>query len=146
MLPDARSGSSPDMNPSLPRHWPRAGVFRTEFADPSEGISVKSFLLLLAGFVVGGIAAVMLAGPVATGVGAGFGVATGLQAGACLTVEAAKEKGLITAEQVGEVLQAAAQLIADTNVPESPGTDSGAPMSDADCQAVVARLKAAGEK
>ena len=109
---------------------------------------MKSFLLLLAGFILGGIAAVMLAGPVATGVATGIGVATGLQAGACLTVEAAKEKGLITAEQVGEVLEAAGRLIADTDVPADGGTlarGSGAPKNDADCQAVVAKLKAAGK-
>ncbi len=110
---------------------------------------MKSFLLLLAGFVLGGIAAVMLAGPVATGVGAGIGIATGLQAGACLTVEAAKEKGLITAEQVGEVLQAAGRLIADTNVQADsggPATGPEAPKTDADCQAVVAKLKAAASQ
>ena len=109
---------------------------------------MKSFLLLLAGFILGGIAAVMLAGPVATGVATGIGVATGLQAGACLTVEAAKEKGLITAEQVGEVLEAAGRLIADTDVPADSGTlatGPGAPKNDADCQAVVAKLKAAGK-
>jgi hypothetical protein len=65
-----------------------------------------------------------------------------LQAGACLTIEAAKEKGFITAEQVGDVLQAAGRLIADTEIP----ADSGAPASDADCQAVVARLKATAAK
>ena len=110
---------------------------------------MKSFLLLLAGFVLGGIAAVMLAGPVATGVATGIGVATGLEAGACLTVEAAKEKGFITAEQVAEVLEAAGRLIAETDVPPDPGSPAaapGGPANDADCQAVVAKLREAGKQ
>jgi hypothetical protein len=51
-----------------------------------------------------------------TGIGAGAGVATGLQAGVCLAVEAAKEQGLITAAQVDQALNATGEQLASTEI------------------------------
>ena len=104
---------------------------------------MKNFLLVVVGAIIGGIATFILASPLLTGVGAGVGVATGLKAGACLTVEAAKDKGLITSEQVAEVLQAAGGQLATTDV-SSDG--SGFKLDDAACQKVIADLKNAANK
>lgn len=89
---------------------------------------------------MGGIVTFVTTSGLLTGVGAGVGIATGFQAGACLTVEAAKEKGFISADQVAEVLQGAGQQIAMIRVDVNSDTS---PMGDAACQAVVAKLKAA---
>jgi hypothetical protein len=103
---------------------------------------VKSFLLILLGLVIGAIAGVFLLSPFILGIGTGVGVATGLKAGACLTVEAAKEAGFITPEQVGEVLDAAIQTIASTEI-ETAETLANA---DAECAKVVEELKAAASR
>lgn len=103
---------------------------------------MKNFLIFLLGTAVGGIASFVFASMLFTGIGAGVGVATGLQAGACLTVEAAKDQGLITAEQVDEVLIAAGKQIASE---EYAGTAT-APSNDLDCEKVVAQLKEAAKK
>ncbi len=103
---------------------------------------MKNFLIFLLGAVVGGIASFAIASVLFTGIGAGVGVATGLQAGACLTVEAAKDQGLITAEQVDEILIAAVKQIAS----EEYAGAATAPSSDLDCEKVVAQLKEAAKK
>lgn len=100
---------------------------------------MKSFLFVLLGFILGGIVGVLGGGAIGTGVGAGAGIVTGLQAGACMTVEAAKEKGLITAEQVDQILAAAA----DTMKGQADVAGTAFAGSDAECQAVVAELKQA---
>jgi hypothetical protein len=95
---------------------------------------MKGFLLFLVGGIVGAVATFF----VAVGVGAGAGIVTGVKAGACLTVEAAKEQGLISQDQVNQVLTAAAKQIADsgTEVPDITG-------GDAACQTFIAELKQA---
>ncbi len=100
---------------------------------------MKSLLLILLGLVIGAIAGVFLLSPFVLGIGTGVGVATGLEAGACLTVEAAKEAGFITAEQVGEVLNAAIRTIAATEIENAAALSAG----DAECAKVVDKLKAA---
>jgi hypothetical protein len=103
---------------------------------------MKTFLVFILGAIVGGIACIVLASGLFTGIGAGFGIATGLQAGACLTAEAAREQGLITTEQVDEVLVAAGKLITSEEY-AGTATASG---SDLDCEKVVAQLKEAAKK
>ncbi len=103
---------------------------------------MKSFLLILLGLVIGAIAGVFLLSPFVLGIGTGVGVATGLKAGACLTVEAAKEAGFITADQVGEVLNAAIQTIASTEIENATALSAG----DAECAKVVEELKAAASR
>lgn len=103
---------------------------------------MKSFLLVLLGFVVGGIVSFILASGLMTGIGAGVGIATGLQAGACLTAEAAKEQGYITSEQVEDLLRAAGRQIASADAPP----EAGPPVGDAECAEVVAKLKAASSQ
>jgi hypothetical protein len=103
---------------------------------------MKTFLIFILGAVIGGIGCIVLASGLFTGIGAGVGIATGLQAGACLTVEAAKEQGLITADQVNDVLVAAGKLISSEGY---AGTETSAG-SDLDCEKVVAQLKEAARK
>lgn len=99
---------------------------------------MKTFLLLLLGFVLGGIVGVVGGGAIGTGLGAGVGIATGLEAGACLTVESAKDKGLISADQVEQIFAAAAETMkAEADI----GDETAFADSDAECQAVVAKLK-----
>ena len=101
---------------------------------------MKGFLLVLLGFVVGGAVGVFGGGAIGTGIGAGAGIVTGLQAGACLTVEAAKDKGFITSEQVDEIFAAAAETM---KVKAKVGADTDFADTDAECQEVVAKLKQA---
>ena len=105
---------------------------------------MKTLMLLLVGFIVGAIGG----GLVGTGVGAGAGIVTGMQAGACLTLEAAKDKGLISAEQVDAIFVAAAESlqaqIGQIDADVAAGTDVAD--NDAKCQAVVAELKRTAAK
>jgi hypothetical protein len=68
----------------------------------------------LAGLVIGGIAGAGLGGTLIGGTAAGFGVATGLSAGICSTVTAAVEEGLLTEDQVEQVLARAATDLGGT--------------------------------
>jgi len=94
---------------------------------------MKSFLIFVGGIVAGFAIFAFLGTGFLTGIGAGVGIATGLKAGACVTVEAAKEKGLISAEQVDEVLNAAVNKIAG----EAGDTDTTLVGTDAECQKIV---------
>jgi hypothetical protein len=97
---------------------------------------MRSVLLVLLGAVIGGALSMMLASGALTGIGAGAGIITGLKAGACFTVEAAKEKGYVTAEQVDELLGAAAARLAGKKIADSSLFNGG----NAACQKVVEEL------
>jgi hypothetical protein len=100
---------------------------------------MKTFLLFLLVFVVGGVLGALGGGLFGVGAGAGVGIVTGLRAGACLTLEAARAEGLISADEEAGLLQAAARQFASENLPEGPYT------SEIDCAAVVADLRRAAE-
>ena len=106
---------------------------------------MKGLLLFLLGGLLGGVAGVLGGGLIGTGVGAGAGIATGMQTGACLTIEAAREKGLITAGQVDEIFAAAAQSLAaaagDLTGESEQSAGSDLADTDAECRAFVAQLK-----
>jgi hypothetical protein len=96
--------------------------------------TIIAIVFLLIGAAVGGY----LALGVGAGMGAGAGIVVGSQAGACLAVEAAKDLGLLTAEQVNEVLNGAVAKIADgAKFPPEAKLIGG----EADCAKVVADLK-----
>jgi hypothetical protein len=104
---------------------------------------MKGFLIFIAGAVIGAIVTFGFAASIGAGAGAGVGIATGLKAGACLTVEAAKEKGYITAEQVNEVLAEAGKQIASGDyAADTADLSSG----DVECEKFIAELKAAAAK
>lgn len=75
------------------------------------GLSIISLVL---GLGVGAWGGINLGG----GAMMGAGVATGLSSGICATVQAAQEEGIMTAEQVDQVLNRAAQdLSGKTGLP-----------------------------
>jgi hypothetical protein len=65
-------------------------------------------LIGLLGLVVGLIGGAVVGGSLLGGAATGVGIATGLSAGICSTVTAATEEGLLTEEQVAQVLTRAA--------------------------------------
>ncbi|WP_109464882.1 hypothetical protein [Albibacillus kandeliae] len=65
---------------------------------------LKLIIGLLIGLIIGGVGGVTLAG----GGMMGAGVATGLATGICATVQAAQKEGIMTPEQVDQVLSRAA--------------------------------------
>ena len=103
---------------------------------------MQSFLLLVLGALVGVAATFFLAGGLLIGAGAGAGIVTGDKAGACLTAEAAKEKGFVTSEQVDELLAAAGAQITG----QAPSVEASFAGGDNDCQKLVSDLKAAADK
>ena len=77
---------------------------------------MKNVRIFLLGAVVGGLVCILIASVGFTGIGAGASVATGLQAGVCLAVEAAKEQGLITAAQLDQVPNATGKQLASAEI------------------------------
>lgn len=75
------------------------------------------------------------------GVGAGIGIATGLQAGACLTAESAVAAGLITEDQIPQLLEGAVSLISDASGEPESSLDLGE--ADVRCAEVVRSLQEA---
>ena len=90
--------------------------------------------------VIGGIGGAVFGGALLGGAAAGMGVATGLSAGICSTVQAAQEEGLLTAEQVDQVLaRAASDMGAATE-----GVDASQMVGAAEeCDDVMERLRQA---
>jgi hypothetical protein len=99
---------------------------------------MKSFLIAVVFLLIGGIVGGFLSLGVGAGVGAGAGIVVGAQAGACLAVEAAKDKGLLTAEQIDEVLKGAITKIS-AGAKLSP--EAKLVGSEADCAKMVAELQ-----
>ncbi len=92
-----------------------------------------AIVFLLIGLVAGGFGAMTIGG----GAMAGIGVATGLSAGICSTVKAGQEEGLLTAEQVDQVLNRASRdLTGMAELPEGEEVVGSA----AACDRVMQRL------
>ena len=72
--------------------------------------------------------------------GAMMGVGTGLSAGICSTVKAAQEEGLLTADQVDQVMNRAGKDLAAWSGSVEPGSVAG---TAAACDDALVRLKAA---
>ena len=88
---------------------------------------------LIVGIVIGAIGAISLGG----GAMMGAGVASGLSAGICATVEAAQQAGFLTAEQVDQVLVRAAENAKGGALPE--GTEMVG--SAAQCAKILGKLR-----
>ncbi len=99
---------------------------------------MKSFLLVVVGLVVGSVFGFFGGGVVGVGAGAGVGIVTGLQAGACLTLEAAREQDMITAGQEPAILAAAATAFSSEEPPDGP---DGPDTSNIDCAKIVTALR-----
>jgi hypothetical protein len=97
------------------------------------GKTLFGLLGLVVGFIGGAVIGRSLLGGAATGVG----VATGLSAGICSTVTAAMEEGLLTEEQVQQILARAAADLGGT-------VEAGDLVAaTADCERVMQELTAA---
>ena len=95
------------------------------------------FLIGVIGLVVGLIGGAVIGGSLLGGAATGVGIATGLSAGICSTMTAATEEGLLTEEQVAQVLARAAS---DLGAVAEAGDLVG---SVADCERVMQELTAA---
>lgn len=103
---------------------------------------MRGVLIGIVGLVVGAVLGTMFGGALIGGTAAGVGVATGLSAGICGTVVAAREEGLLTDEEIDQVLSRAAADVAAASGAEPSGELVG---SADDCEAVMQRLRSAGE-
>ncbi len=95
---------------------------------------------LLIGLVIGAVGGTVFGGALIGGSAAGVGVATGLSAGICSTLTAAQKEGLLSAEQVDQVLNRAAADVAAAAGAAAPESVVG---SADECAAVMDKLKAA---
>jgi hypothetical protein len=99
---------------------------------------LSKFLFALGGLVVGLVGGAGIGGSILGGAGAGVGIATGVSAGICSTVMAATEEGLLTEDQVQQMLaRAATNLGGMAEAGEMVG-------SVAQCEEVMQRLMNAG--
>ena len=95
------------------------------------------------GLIVGAVLGTVFGGALVTGTAAGFGVASGLNAGICATVQAAQDEGVLSAEQVDQVLRRAASDLAAVQGRELEDDIIG---SSAHCEKVMADLAEAARK
>ena len=101
---------------------------------------MSKVLVGLISLIVGAAGGAIVGGSLIGGTAAGIEIRTGLSAGICSTVQAAQEKGLLTAEQVDQVLvRAAADMAGSDGLPEGTSIVGGA----AECAEVMETLKAA---
>ena len=101
---------------------------------------MSKILFLVIGLVIGGLGGAVIVAPLVGGAAMGAGAGTGLSAGICATVLAAQEEGLLTADQIDQVLtRAATDLSGQAALPSDQPLVGGA----AECQAVMDKLKAA---
>ncbi len=98
-------------------------------------------LIGILGLVIGAAMGIFLVAPVMTGAAAGVGIATGLSAGICATVQAAQEEQLLTPEQIDQVLNRAAADMAELSGEAAPEEMVGGVN---DCAEVMERLRSAG--
>jgi hypothetical protein len=100
----------------------------------------KLILGLIAGLVIGGVGATILGSGVAGGA-MGVGVATGLSAGICSVVEAAEQSGLLTPEQIGQILTRAAENMQSLSGETLPDAADAAGSVEA-CRGIMESLRA----
>lgn len=99
------------------------------------------FLFAVVGLVVGLLGGAFVGGSLMGGTAAGVGIATGLSAGICSTLTAAKAEGLLTDEQIEQVLARAA-----TDLGGSDFQDGATVNSASECEAVMERLREAASQ
>ena len=97
-------------------------------------------LIGIAGLIVGLGVGTFFGGSILAGSAAGVGIATGMSAGVCSTVIAAQEEGLLTPEQVDQVLTRAAADIAEMSGETAPEAVVG---SASECEGVMERIRSA---
>ena len=95
-------------------------------------------LIGIVGLVIGLIGGTVFGGSLIGGTAAGIGIATGASAGICMTVQAAEEEGLLTPDEIDQVLTRAASDAAALAGNEAPREIVG---SANDCTAVLQRIR-----
>ena len=105
---------------------------------------MKTAIIAISFLLIGAVAGGFLALGVGAGMGAGAGIIVGSQAGACLAVESAKEEGLLTGEQIDQVLSGAIGKIRGSaqTPPDAKVQWIG---SEADCSKMIADMKEAAQ-
>lgn len=105
---------------------------------------MKTAIIAIVFLLIGAVAGGYLALGVGAGMGAGAGIIVGSQAGACLAVESAKEQGLLTADQIDQVLGGAIGKIKGSaqTPPEANVQWIG---SEADCSTMIADMREAAQ-
>jgi len=103
---------------------------------------MKTAIIAIVFLLIGGAVGGYLALGYGAGMGAGAGIVVGSQAGACLAMESAKDQGLLSGEQIDQVLAGAigkikgkAQIAPDATL-QWVGTE-------ADCATMIAELETA---
>ena len=99
-------------------------------------------VICVIGLVVGLVGGVVFGGALLGGAGAGIGVATGASAGICLTLQAAEEEGLLTSDQIDQVMTRAAADMAEISGQQDSASIVGV---RAECAAVIQNLRTASE-
>ena len=105
---------------------------------------MKTAIVAIVFLLIGGAAGGFLALGYGAGMGAGAGIVVGSQAGVCLALESAKDQGLLSAEQVDQVLAGAIGKIKGKAQPPPDakfqwvGTEAG-------CAAMIAEFETAAQ-
>ncbi|MFC3613318.1 hypothetical protein ACFORG_06055 [Lutimaribacter marinistellae] len=99
-------------------------------------------LIGIAGLVIGLIGGAVFGGALIGGAAAGIGIATGASAGICMTIKAAGEEGLLTPDEIDQILTRAAADAAALGGNEAPREIVG---SADDCAAVLQRIRESAE-
>ena len=103
---------------------------------------MKTALIAIVFLLIGGAVGGFLALGFGAGMGAGAGIVVGSQAGACLAVESAKDQGLLSAEQIDQVLAGAiGKIKSKSELP--PDAEPQWVGTAADCAAMIAELATA---
>lgn len=101
---------------------------------------MKTALIVILSLLVGAVVGGFIALGVGAGLGAGGGLIVGSQAGACMAAETAKEKGMLSAEQIDQIIAATVSKIrGKAEGAESPEITWVA--SEADCARMIAELE-----
>jgi hypothetical protein len=104
---------------------------------------MRTFIIALICLVVGAAVGAFGAFGLGAGLGAGAGILVGAQAGACLALEAAKDRGLLEPSDVDALIADAASRIRSEAPADTP-SDFHLVRSEADCAEMVAKLKTGG--
>mgnify|MGYP003572963056 FL=1 len=105
---------------------------------------MKTAIIAIVFLLIGGAIGGFLAFGYGAGMGAGAGIVVGSQAGACLAVESAKDQGLLSAEQIDQVIGGAiGKIKGKAQLP--PDAELRWVGSEADCAAMVAELEKAAQ-
>lgn len=98
------------------------------------------FLIAIICLVIGTGIGAMVVAPMMTGAATGIGIATGLSAGICSTVQAAQAEGLLTEAEIDQVLNRAA---ADIAALAGTATEGGLVGGAGECAAVMEDIRSA---